>query len=78
MKDLNRDWFPEQGDRPSLNTWYPCNRGDDYWKIVLQSHSSKERTTLYRVVSMRGADIGFDLTLGMARVLIMKETRRAS
>ena len=78
MRDLNRDWFPENGDKPSLNTWYPCKRGDDYWKIILQSHSTKERTTLYRVVSMRGADVGFDLTLSMARVMIMKETRRAS
>lgn len=78
MRDINKDWFPEQGDRPALNTWYPLKRGDDYWKIILQSHSNEHHTALYRVVSMRGADVGFDLTLSMARVMIMKETRRAS
>ena len=78
MRDINKDWFPEQGDRPALNTWYPLKRGDDYWKIILQSHSNERNTALYRVVSMRGADVGFDLTLAMARVLIMKETRRCS
>lgn len=79
MRNINIDWFPEQGDRPSLNTWYPLKRGDDYWKIILQSHGSSQSggpAALYRVVSMRGADIGFDLTIGMARVMIMKETRR--
>ena len=78
MRDINRDWFPEQGDRPSINTWYPCKRHDDYWKIILQSYSNETHTALYKVVSMRGADVGFDLTLSMARVMIMKETRRAS
>ena len=78
MRDINRDWFPEQGDWPSINTWYPCKRLDDYWKIILQSHSNETHTALYKVVSMRGADVGFDLTFSMARVMIMKETRRAS
>lgn len=78
MRDINKDWYPEQGDRPSINTWYPCKRRDDYWKIILQSHSNETNTALYRVVSMRGADVGFDLTLSMARIMIMKETRRAS
>ena len=76
MRDINRDWFPEQGDRPSLNTYYKCKRQDDYWKIILQSHSNERNTALYKVVSMRGADVGFDLTLTMARVMIMKETWR--
>lgn len=76
MRNINIDWFPEQGDRPALNTWYSLKRGDDYWKIILQSHSNEQNTALYRVVSMRGADVGFDLTLSMARVMIMKETRR--
>ena len=78
MRDINKDWFPEQGDRPSINTWYHCKRQDDYWKIILQSHSNETHTALYKVVSMRGADVGFDLTLTMARIMIMKETRRAS
>ena len=81
MRDINKDWFPEQGDRPALNTWYPCKRLDDYWKIILQEHAHAENgihmDTTYRVVSMRGADVGFDLTLPMARVMIMKETRRS-
>ena len=78
MRDINKDWYPEQGDRTALNTWYPCKRQDDYWKIILQSHSNETHTASYKVVSMRGADVGFDLTLSMARVMIMKETWRAS
>ena len=74
MGDVNRDWY--SNDRPALNSWYQCKRGDDYYKIIIQSHSTEQFRTLYRVVSMRGADIGFDLTLSMARVLIMKETFR--
>ena len=73
--NINTDWYPAH-DKPALNTWYPLKRGDDYWKIILQSHSNERNLTLYRVVSMRGADVGFDLTLSMARVMIMKETRR--
>ena len=78
MGDVNRDWYPN--DKPALNSWYPCRRGDDYYKIILQAQAHAENgihmDTTYRVVSMRGADIGFDLTLSMARVLIMKETYR--
>ena len=81
MSDINKDWYPAY-DKPAINTWYPCKRGDDYYKILLQSPSREENgirlTATYRVVSMRGADIGFDLTLSMARILIMKETRRSS
>ena len=80
--NINTDWYPAY-DKPALNTWYPCKRGEDYWKIILQSRGSYNDTRkgfdsrpLYRVVSMRGADVGFDLTLSMARVMIMKETRR--
>ena len=73
--NINTDWYPAH-DKPALNTWYPCKRGDDYWKIILQSHSNERNLPLYRVVSLRGADVGFDLTLSMARVMIMKETRR--
>lgn len=76
MRDINRDWFPESGDKPAMNSWYPCKRGDDYWKIILWSRATDTQTARYKVVSMRGADIGFDLTLGMARALLMKETRR--
>ena len=79
MRDINKDWFPEH-DRPALNTWYPCKRGDDYYKIILQHRACEEKgirlAATYRVVSMRGADVGFYLTLPMARVMIMKETRR--
>ena len=79
MRDINKDWFPEH-DRPALNTWYPCKRGDDYWKIIIQERRISDvpgkSASLYRVVSMRGADIGFSLTLPMARALLMKETRR--
>lgn len=73
--NINTDWYPAH-DKPALNTWYPCKRQDDYWKIILQSHSNERYLTLYRVVSLRGADVGFDLTLSMARVMIMKQTRR--
>ena len=79
MSNINTDWYPAY-DKPAINSWYPCKRGDDYYKIILQSRSRDENgirlESTYRVVSMRGADIGFDLTLSMARVLIMKETRR--
>lgn len=67
-------WGP--GDRPALNTWYPCKRKDDYYKIILQQPRTEIYGPLYRVVSMRGADIGFDLTLAMARTMICTETRR--
>ena len=81
MFDINRDWSIKY-DKPAINTWYPCKRGDDYYKILLQSRSREENgirmAATSRVVSMRGADVGFDLTLSMARILIMKETRRAS
>ena len=81
MRDINKDWYPAY-DKPAINTWYPCKRGDDYYKILLQSRGREENgirlAATYRVVSMRGADVGFDLTLSMARILIMKETRRAS
>lgn len=76
---IKLEWNPAT-DRPALNTWYPLKRGDDYYKIILQNHGSAragDPAAMYRVVSMRGADVGFDLTLGMARVMIMKETRRA-
>ena len=80
MFDINKDW-DIQHDKPAMNSWYPCKRGDDYWKIIIQqrriSQVPGESASLYRVVSMRGADIGFDLTLGMARALLMKETRRS-
>ena len=81
MFDINRDWDISR-DKPAMNSWYPCKRGDDYWKIILQQrcvspvYGSKTSFSLYRVVSMRGADIAFDLTLPMARALLMKETRR--
>lgn len=65
------------GDKPAVNTWYPCKHGDDYYKIILQQHRTEMYGPLYRVVSMRGADIGFDLTLAMARTIICTETRRA-
>ena len=77
MRDINRDWFPNAGDKPAVNTWYPCKHGDDYYKIILQQHRTEMYGPLYRVVSMRGADIGFDLTLAMARTIICTETRRA-
>lgn len=67
----------EPGDRPALNTWYPCKHQDDYYKIILQQHRTELYAPTYRVVSMRGVDIGFDLTLAMARTLICTETRRA-
>lgn len=80
--NINTDWYPAH-DKPALNTWYPCKRQDDYWKIILQSRGSyndtrngRDSKPTYRVVSMRGADVGFNLTLRMARVMIMKETRR--
>lgn len=80
MFDVNRDWSI-QYDKPAINSWYPCKHVDDYWKIIIQqrriSQVPGESASLYRVVSMRGADIGFDLTLGMARALLMKETRRS-
>lgn len=83
QRDINRDWYPAAGDKPALNTWYPCKRGDDYYKIIRGSRGSynNDRRTwdtrpTYRVVSMRGADIGFDLTLAMARTMIYTETRR--
>ena len=83
MRDINRDWFPESGDKPALNSWYPCKRGDDYWKIIIGSrgcydpdHRTCDTRPTYRVVSMRGADIGFDLTLAMARTMLMNGTRR--
>ena len=69
-------WGP--GDRPALNTWYPCKRKDDYYKIILQQHRTEIYGPLYRVVSMRGADIGFDLTLALARNIICTETRRTT
>lgn len=79
MSNINTDWYPAY-DKPAINSWYPCKRGDDYYKIILQSRSREENgirlESTYRVVSMRGADVGFDLTLSMARILIMKETRR--
>ena len=68
-------WQPE--DRPALNTWYPCKREDDYYKIILQQGRTEMYAPLYRVVSLRGADIGFDLTLAMARTMIRTETRRS-
>lgn len=71
MRDINRDWFPEH-DRPPINSWYPCRLGDDYYKIIRQERGGN----LYRVVSMRGADVGFDLTLSMARCLLMSNTRK--
>ena len=71
----NRDWNPSV-DNPAINSWYPCKHRDDYCKIVLQSRSTELMATLYKVVSMRGADIGFDLTLPMARVVIMTNTYR--
>ena len=74
-RDINRDWFPEH-DRPPINSWYPCRQGDDYLKIVIQERRTPERPTTYRVVSMRGADVGFDLTLSMARCLLMSNTRK--
>ena len=80
MYDINRDWSI-QHDKPAINSWYPCKHVDDYWKIIIQqrriSHVPGESASLYRIVSLRGADIGFDLTLGMARALLMKETRRS-
>ena len=76
-RDINRDWYPEAGDKPSLNTWYPCKRQDDYYKIILQQGRTETHAPLYRVVSLRGADIGFGLTLAMARTMICTETRRA-
>lgn len=66
----------EPGDRPALNTWYPCKRKDDYYKIILQQPRTEMYGPMYRVVSLRGADIGFDLTLAMARTMICTETRR--
>lgn len=71
MRDINRDWFPEH-DRPPINSWYPCRLGDDYYKIIKQERGEG----LYRVVSMRGADVGFDLTLSMARSILMNTTRK--
>ena len=65
------------GDRPALNTWYPCKHRDDYYKIILQQPRTQIYGPMYRVVSMRGADIGFDLTLAMARTMICTETRRS-
>ena len=80
MRDINKDWYPEAGDKPAINTWYPCKRGDDYYKIILQHRACEDKgirlSATYHVVSMRGADIGFDLTLPMARAMIMTETRR--
>ena len=67
-------WLP--GDRPALNTWYPCKHEDDYYKIILQQNRTDLYGPMYRVVSMRGADIGFDLTMAMARTMIMTETYR--
>ena len=80
MRDINKDWYPEAGDKPALNTWYSCKRGDDYYKIILQHRACEKKgirlAATYRVVSMRGADIGFDLTLAMARNIICTETWR--
>ena len=74
-RDINRDWSPEQ-DRPPINSWYPCRQGDDYLKIIRQELRTPERPATYRVVSMRGADVGFDLTLSMARCILMSNTRK--
>lgn len=70
------EWCPEDGIRPALNTWYPCKNRDDYYKIILWSRATDTQSARYKVVSLRGADIGFDLTIGMARNLIYTETRR--
>lgn len=70
----------QQGDGtwilPALNSWYPCKHQDDYLKIILWSPATDTQTARYKVVSMRGADIGFDLTIGMARNLIYTNTHR--
>ena len=80
MFDINRDWNLKY-DKPAMNSWYPCKHGDDFYKIIIQqrriSDIPGQSASLYRVVSMRGKDVGFDLTLSMARHLIMTETRRA-
>lgn len=73
MRDINRDWFPEY-DRPMINSWYPCRHEDDYLKIIVQDQWNGNRA--YRVVSMRGADVGYDLTLSMARCMLMSNTRK--
>ncbi len=70
------EWCPEDGIRPAINTWYPCKHGDDYWKIIHWSKANETKTALYKVVSLRAADIGFDLTFGMAANLIYTNTRR--
>ena len=70
------EWCPEDGIIPALNTWYPCKHSDDYYKIIFWSHATDTQSARYKVVSLRGADIGFDLTIGMARNLIYTETRR--
>lgn len=70
------EWHPEDGLYPQLNTWYPCKHQDDYWKIILWTHATDTQSARYNVVSLRGADIGFDLTRGMAVNLIFTNTRR--
>ena len=76
MRDFNHDWFPEYGDKPAQNSWYPCKDQDDYWKIILQARANDVHTTLYRIVSMRGADIAYDLSMAQARAKLMEGTRR--
>ena len=75
-RNFNTDWFPEFHQKPDRNTWYPCKDQDDYWKIILQANANDVHTTMYRIVSMRGRDIAYDLTLARAREKLMEGTRR--
>ena len=68
------DWSDE--GKPQINVYYPCKHLDDCYRIIVQQPRSELYGPLYRIVSMRGADVAFDLTLAMARVMIKTETWR--